>query len=185
MGFLKDLFKQMREEANEWKRKKVEFKEKLKNGGPTIGMDVCKYLGGYPGMLKEMKGAITIKKEGFFFEVFNNIYTIMIPVTQILSVDTQGSGKTARLLITYTEHGLISTISFETKDAQMIENAIAKIIQLYAREYEESHPAGNQEMYSGGVDIPDQIKKLSELRDQGILTEEEFQQKKTELLAKL
>ena len=34
-------------------------------------------------------------------------------------------------------------------------------------------------------DIPDQIKKLSELRDQGILTEEEFEAKKTGLLAKM
>lgn len=33
--------------------------------------------------------------------------------------------------------------------------------------------------------IPDQIKKLSELKDQGILTEEEFNSKKKELLAKM
>lgn len=185
MGFFGDFFRQVKEETNEWNNKQKEFKEKLKNGGPIVGIAVGKYLGGYPGMLKEMKGAITIKKEGFFFEVYGQIYTIMIPISNLLSVTTGGSGKTARLIITYTEYGLISTISFETKDAQIIENAIAKVIQLYAREYEESHPAGNQEMYTGGVDIPDQIKKLSELRDQGILTEEEFQQKKTELLAKL
>jgi len=35
------------------------------------------------------------------------------------------------------------------------------------------------------VDIPAQIKKLSELKDQGILSEEEFETKKKELLAKL
>lgn len=35
------------------------------------------------------------------------------------------------------------------------------------------------------TDIPGQIKKLSELRDQGILTEEEFQKKKQELLDKI
>ena len=33
--------------------------------------------------------------------------------------------------------------------------------------------------------IPDQIKKLADLKDQGILTEEEFNKKKTELLAKM
>jgi hypothetical protein len=37
----------------------------------------------------------------------------------------------------------------------------------------------------GGATIPDQIKKLAELRDAGILTEEEFSNKKTELLAKM
>ncbi|MBV4438584.1 PH domain-containing protein [Clostridium tyrobutyricum] len=34
-------------------------------------------------------------------------------------------------------------------------------------------------------DIPLQIKKLAELKDQGILTEEEFTKKKTELLSKM
>lgn len=34
-------------------------------------------------------------------------------------------------------------------------------------------------------DIPSQIQKLSELKDQGILTEDEFKQKKTELLSKM
>lgn len=34
-------------------------------------------------------------------------------------------------------------------------------------------------------DIPSQIKKLSELRDSGILTEEEFSNKKNELLSKM
>ncbi|HRZ28031.1 MAG TPA: PH domain-containing protein [Spirochaetota bacterium] len=33
--------------------------------------------------------------------------------------------------------------------------------------------------------IPEQIKKLSELKDQGILTEDEFNKKKSELLAKM
>lgn len=35
------------------------------------------------------------------------------------------------------------------------------------------------------LDIPDQIRKLSELKDSGILTEEEFTAKKTELLGKI
>lgn len=34
-------------------------------------------------------------------------------------------------------------------------------------------------------DIPSQIKKLSDLKNQGIITEEEFTQKKAELLAKM
>lgn len=35
------------------------------------------------------------------------------------------------------------------------------------------------------TDIPTQIKKLSELKDQGILSEEEFEEKKKELLSKI
>ena len=36
-----------------------------------------------------------------------------------------------------------------------------------------------------GGDIPEQIAKLAELRDAGILTEEEFEEKKTELLSRM
>jgi len=38
---------------------------------------------------------------------------------------------------------------------------------------------------SGDVDIADQIKKLADLRDAGILSEEEFSEKKAELLKRL
>jgi hypothetical protein len=38
---------------------------------------------------------------------------------------------------------------------------------------------------SVSMDIPSQIQKLSELKDLGILTENEFNQKKTELLSKM
>jgi len=38
---------------------------------------------------------------------------------------------------------------------------------------------------ASSVDIPDQIRKLGEIREKGILTEQEFQTKKAELLARL
>lgn len=43
----------------------------------------------------------------------------------------------------------------------------------------------SQASSSNGDDIPSQIQKLSELKDKGILTEEEFLNKKNELLAKM
>ena len=44
----------------------------------------------------------------------------------------------------------------------------------------------NKEVVSNtGNDIADQIKKLNDLKTQGILSEEEFQQKKEDLLAKM
>jgi hypothetical protein len=51
--------------------------------------------------------------------------------------------------------------------------------------YEQSNPQEASNQRGNAPDIPDQIKKLAVLRDQGILTENEFAQKKTELLAKL
>ena len=38
---------------------------------------------------------------------------------------------------------------------------------------------------AGGPDIPEQIKKLGELRDQKLITEEEFEAKKAQLLDRL
>jgi len=38
---------------------------------------------------------------------------------------------------------------------------------------------------ASGMDIPDQLRKLGELRDNGVLTDEEFLTKKQELLAKM
>ena len=35
------------------------------------------------------------------------------------------------------------------------------------------------------MDVPDQIRKLAELRDAGLLTPSEFESKKTELLARM
>lgn len=43
----------------------------------------------------------------------------------------------------------------------------------------------NQNLYSQSQDIPDQIKKLDDLHRQGILTTEEFENKKKELLTRL
>ena len=37
----------------------------------------------------------------------------------------------------------------------------------------------------GGVSIPDQIAQLGKLRDSGVLTEEEFQVKKAQLLDRM
>jgi hypothetical protein len=46
--------------------------------------------------------------------------------------------------------------------------------------------SGDQEpATAGAMDIPDQIRKLGELRDSGVLTQEEFDTKKAELLARM
>jgi len=46
-------------------------------------------------------------------------------------------------------------------------------------------PPTPQQPAPDSPDVTEQIRKLAELRDQGILTDEEFQSKKKELLSKL
>lgn len=54
-------------------------------------------------------------------------------------------------------------------------------LQLICNENEKSK---NNEV-AASTDIPLQIKKLADLKDQGILTEDEFETKKKELLSKM
>lgn len=75
---------------------------------------------------------------------------------------------------------------FETKNAVGIASAINK----HVADARERHglPAVSELAESIGpmsVDIPEQIKKLAELRDGGILTPEEFGAKKSELLSRM
>jgi hypothetical protein len=81
-------------------------------------------------------------------------------------------------------------------DAQSDENTVV-FVKKHEPEFEAIKRAVEQrlqEMRSGRmqptqqtvqVDIPGQIQKLAALKDQGILTEQEFQQKKQELLSKM
>jgi Bacterial PH domain/Short C-terminal domain len=46
-------------------------------------------------------------------------------------------------------------------------------------------PKAVEQTAAGGADIPDQIRKLGELRDAGVLTAEEFEGKKAELLSRM
>tara|TARA_B100002003_G_C14080881_1_gene519985 strand:+ start:192 stop:902 length:711 start_codon:yes stop_codon:yes gene_type:complete len=57
-------------------------------------------------------------------------------------------------------------------------------ISEFDTEYEKGSDESTEKIEST-VDIPEQIKKLSDLKDQGILTEEEFQSNKMNLLDKM
>ena len=65
------------------------------------------------------------------------------------------------------------------------ERGVAESIMSVLREPLEalSHPS--PESTSAAEDVPDQIRKLAELRDAGILTDKEFDSKKSELLARM
>lgn len=62
----------------------------------------------------------------------------------------------------------------------IVEETVKPFVEAANRAIEEYKNANNQ-----SNDIPSQIMKLSQLKDQGILTEDEFLNKKKELLAKM
>ncbi len=71
-----------------------------------------------------------------------------------------------------------SVIQFDKKLFDQVEQLAAKI-----RDLAMSSRSGQPQVVA--VDIPDQIKKFADLRDAGILTEDEFHKKKSDLLEKL
>lgn len=100
-----------------------------------------------------------------------------IPLSNIATI--QVKKLTQKLIITTNDgqrHGL--PIGGLTKGAQKARDAIQKA-QMAAL----AAPAGPAA--PAGQDIPTQIQKLAELRDKGILTADEFEEKKRELLAKM
>ncbi len=65
----------------------------------------------------------------------------------------------------------------------MVKKDVPVAVKMIREQVDKSRQARNPSVVTES--IPDQIKKLAELRDNGILTEAEFQKKKAELLSRL
>ena len=101
-----------------------------------------------------------------FEEVFETI-----PLSKISSVETL-SLMGYRVLRLHTAHDDLEFKTLEPKT--LFDEVLAQLERLR-----------NEASTAPAESITDQIKKLGELRDDGILTEEEFNAKKAELLARL
>lgn len=88
--------------------------------------------------------------------------------------------KNEYLVISYMESGINNKVIIEPYEAGAIYNFINKSRVEYNREHQ---ILTNEDKATS--DITDRILNLSELKDEGILTEDEFQNKKSELLLKL
>jgi Short C-terminal domain/zinc-ribbon domain len=73
-----------------------------------------------------------------------------------------------------------SVIQLEKALFDEVQNFSARIRELASSARRPSRPSA-----SPSPDIPDQIRKLAKLKDDGIISSEEFEAKKTELLGKL
>jgi hypothetical protein len=107
-----------------------------------------------------------------FEEVFETI-----PLSKISSVETL-SLMGYRVLRLHTAH---DDLEFKTLEPKALFNEVLAQLERL-RIGQTDHPVAPTALAES---ITDQIKKLGELRDDGILTEEEFNTKKAELLARL
>lgn len=120
---------------------------------------------------------LTNRRFLFHYKVLLNSSTEIVPVEEIRSVSCSGNGMTG---------GHVEIHTF-TKTYNMLVSYKQSIIQKIKNTFESvknSASLNNQ----GNVqqpDVLDQIEKIAALKEKGILSEEEFQLKKMELLAKL
>lgn len=185
-------------QKEKFEREKQYFDERLKE--KTLLEIKVQYGGGHPECAETSKGKLTINKLGLYFGGLTHV-NFKIPIELILKAEYKTedqlrtdaalaryelfgifsagmSSKRSFLLLTYNESGMENKIIFESQEAPGIVSAIMEARQAYVK----AHPAPNS---STGIDIPEQIKKLSELKEQGILSQEEFDTKKTELLSRI
>jgi Short C-terminal domain len=73
-----------------------------------------------------------------------------------------------------------NAVTFPKAASASFQEAVNLIRSRIAHSHSGTHPG--QPAGYGNIDIPEQIRKLGELRDSGILTAEEFETKKAELL---
>ena len=119
---------------------------------------------------------LTNKRACFYSEApFEEIFET-IPLSKITSVETS-SLMGCRVLRVHTAHDDLEFKTLEPKD--LFDNVVANLERL------RNEPTGDSVAPTASADVvADQIKKLGELRDAGLLTLDEFNTKKGQLLAR-
>jgi plasmid stabilization system protein ParE len=149
------------------------------------------YAKGRNGQITVSGGWVTIERKGLG-RMGHSKGDRRIPLTSIMAVQMRPAGSLANGFLKFTvpgspeiRGGLNAATSDEnavifTKKQQKDFDAIRARIEDYIEE--RNAPQGAA---ASAPDIPDQIKKLGELRDSGVLSDDEFEAKKAELLRRL
>lgn len=124
-------------------------------------------------------GVLVITDKRIFFKSKKGITenTISLEVNLISNVDVKDGMLTSEITI-YSGSG--SRLELTRVFRQMVDELKACIGKAQS-----GAPATPSQASNNAADIPEQIKKLSKLKDEGILSAEEFDKKKSELLAKM
>lgn len=146
---------------------------------------------GVNGQIKIDGDWLTIERKGFFGRVGHSKGDRRIPLASITAVQVRPAGGLANGFIRFTVPGS-PELRGGLQNASQDENAVIfnkkqaaqfEQVRTAVEGYIASHHKGSAR--ADEPDIPAQIAKLGELRDQGLITADEFGAKKTELLARL
>ena len=133
---------------------------------------------GQGGLIQHKGQFVVTNKRACFYSkaLFEEIFET-IPLSKITSVETS-SLMDYRVLRVHTAHDDLEFKTIEPK--AQFDNVVAHLERL------RNEPTGGSVAPTASADsITDQIKKLGDLRDAGLLTNDEFSTKKAELLARL
>jgi len=104
----------------------------------------------------------------------------VIPIRSVTSVNIKKDGLTLSKVTVKSGGGEIP-FRFRHEDAQSFRSAIMPLVIAAGQPQSQAVPAPT----AAEPDVADQIRKLAELRDAGIVSDEEFQTKKAELLKRM
>ena len=132
---------------------------------------------GQGGLVKHMgQFVLTNKRACFYSEApFEEVFETM-PLSKITSVETS-SLMGRRVVRLHTAH---DDLEFKTLEPKALFNKVIAHLERLRNE-----PTSGSVAPASAECVTDQIKKLGELRDAGLLTNDEFNTKKAELLARL
>jgi hypothetical protein len=119
----------------------------------------------------------TEKRLIFFAKKFFGFDLETFPYKSVSSIE-QSKGMMGRSITVFASGNKAKMKWIRTGDVAQFTHFVNSKLGHQGQENSQATP-------SNGDDIPSQIQKLSELKDKGILTEEEFLNKKNELLAKM
>ncbi|AUN23769.1 hypothetical protein RSJ21_00260 (plasmid) [Clostridium botulinum] len=206
------VFSKLKENKDKKNLKLTEFNKDNEKYGSQIRSTKTSYLGGHIDFNCgiPIHGTIDIYEKGIVFVPSVKSYKFVgfsIPFQDIINVEYKNEKDIEKdvtmtrlfllgiyafgakkkkvenhdyLILTCNQGGIENKIIFEASLATVLVTDILKVRRdsgIISKEY--SNANGNQD------NILEKIKKLGELKNLGVLTEEEFSKKKTELLAKV
>lgn len=184
------------------KENKIVFQDNLKNSGVTLALSKAKYLGGYPDILEEKTGKITVKNVGVFFSINRTNQYFFIPVEEIQKAEFKSGEDISKnelfsrflaysgfkfafkkkerekhmyLTVHYIENKVECTLLFESSSANRLASIITKITQEHAKESKITNDTSLIEM----------MKEINLLKAMSVITEAEYNEKKKELLSRI
>lgn len=80
---------------------------------------------------------------------------------------------------------LIGNAASAIKDGKMVDSTLLYIDEILNNLFQRDSNSNQQSIKDNSIDIPLQIEKLASLKEKGIITEDEFNSKKKELLDKM